>query len=272
MKVYSTQVASVQLTGECSIAAPLLVCAKCVRLHSLGLPSWAYDSDGTKDPMTESFTFSLRPVESENDLKLACRVRAEAYGRKVPIYRESMLIPDDVDLSPWTTVYLCEDKLTGEPVGTMRIQSTAGGGALEIEKHTRIPAALESSGRAEISRLSAVSGADPFMRLALWKAGYLHCMATRVRWLVLGVRKPGLLRAYQQMGAEDLTEPTLLPHGGNLMYRILGLDVLSAESKWQEKNHPLLKFMVATTHPDIEMPLVHRLNAVPEQFGVHVLQ
>lgn len=222
--------------------------------------------------MTESLTFSLRPAESEHDLKLACRVRAEAYGRKVPTYRETMLTPDDVDLSPWTTVYLCEDKLTGEPVGTMRIQSTADGGALEIEKHVRIPAALESSGRAEISRLSAASGADPFVRLALWKAGYLHCMATRVRWLVLGVRKPGLMRAYEQMGAEDLTEPALLPHGGNLMYRILGLDVLSAESKWQEKNHPLLQFMVATTHPDIQMPLMHRLAAVPEQLGVRVLQ
>ncbi len=222
--------------------------------------------------MTESLTFSLRPAESENDLELACKVRAEAYGRKVATYRESMLTPDDVDLSPWTTIYLCEDKLTGEPIGSMRIQSTADGGALEIEKYIRIPAALQLHGRAEISRLSAVAGADPFVRLALWKAGYLHCMATHLRWLVLGVRKPGLLRAYEQMGAEEVTEATALPHGGNLMHRILGLDVLSAESKWQQKNHPLLQFMVTTTHPDIQMPLMHRLAAVPEKLGVRVLQ
>jgi len=224
--------------------------------------------------MTESLTFTLRPAGTEDDLKQACRVRAEAYGRKVPAYRDTMLTPDDIDMSPWTTVYLCEDKLTGEPVGTMRIQSTADGGALEIEKHVRIPAALEPHGRAEISRLSAVAGADPFIRLALWKAGYLHCMATRVRWLVLGVRKPGLLRAYEQMGAEDLTDPAVLPYAGNLTYRILGLDVLSAESKWQAKNHPLLQFMVSTTHPDIQMPLMHRVpaGAVSEQLGVRVLQ
>lgn len=223
--------------------------------------------------MTESLSFTLRPAVSDNDVRLACKVRAEAYGRKVEAYRNTMLTPDDVDQSPWTTIYLCEDKMSGEPVGTMRIQSTADGGALEIEKHVRIPAALESHGRAEISRLSAAAGADPFVRLALWKAGYLHCMATRVRWLVLGVRKPGLLRAYEKMGAEDLTDPAVLPYAGNLMYRILGLDVLSAESKWQAKNHPLLQFMVATTHPDIQMPLMHHLPAgVSEQLGVRVLQ
>lgn len=223
--------------------------------------------------MTESLSFTLRPAVSNNDVQLACRVRAEAYGRKVETYRDTMLTPDDVDHSPWTTIYLCEDKMTGEPVGTMRIQSTADGGALEIEKHVRIPAALEPHGRAEISRLSASAGADPFVRLALWKAGYLHCMATHVRWLVLGVRKPGLLRAYEQMGAEDLTDPAVLPYAGNLMYRILGLDVLSAESKWQAKNHPLLQFMVGTTHPDIQIPLMHRLPAgVSEQLGVRVLQ
>lgn len=222
--------------------------------------------------MTESLTFTLRQAESDDDVNLACRVRAEAYGRKVASYRDTMLTPDDVDLSPWTTIYLCEDKLTGEPVGTMRIQSTVDGGELEIEKHIRIPSALEPYGRAEISRLSAVSGADPFVRLALWKAGYLHCMATHVRWLVLGVRKPGLLRAYEQMGAQDLTEPAVLPYAGDLMYRILGLDVLSAESKWQEKNHPLLQFMVGTTHPDIQMSLMHRSGTITEQLGVRVLQ
>lgn len=222
--------------------------------------------------MTESLSFTLRQAVSDDDVQLACNVRAEAYGRKVPAYRETMLTPDDVDLSPWTTIYLCEDKLSGAAVGTMRIQSTANGGALEIEKHARIPLPLKSHGRAEISRLSAVADADPFVRLAMWKAGYLHCMATRVRWLVLGVRAPGLLRAYEQMGAEDLTDPTVLPYAGNLSYRILGLDVLSAESKWQEKNHPLLKFMVETTHPDIQMPLMHRFAGVTGQVGLRVLQ
>jgi hypothetical protein len=107
--------------------------------------------------MTESLTFTLRQAVSDDDVKLACRVRAEAYGRKVASYRDTMLTPDDVDLSPWTTIYLCEDKLTGEPVGTMRIQSTVDGGDLEIES-TYVPIGSPAYGRAEISRLSAVFG------------------------------------------------------------------------------------------------------------------
>ena len=108
--------------------------------------------------MTESLTFTLRQAESDDDVKLACRVRAEAYGRKVASYRDTMLTPDDVDLSPWTTIYLCEDKLTGEPVGTMRIQSTVDGGDLEIEKHIRIPSALQPYGRAALSQVTIDAG------------------------------------------------------------------------------------------------------------------
>jgi hypothetical protein len=222
--------------------------------------------------MAESFSFTLRPALTHADLLMACGVRAAAYGRKDPLYRESMLVPDAVDAASNTTVYLCEDKLTGEPVGTMRIQSTADGGALEIEKYVSTPKSLKPYGRAEISRLSAVLDADPFVRLALWKAGYLHCMATRIRWLMLGVRKPGLLKAYEEMGAEDVTEPAPLPYAGNLPHRILGLDVLSAESKWRDKNHPLLEFMVFTTHPDIQMPLMHRPPTFTEHVGIAVLQ
>ena len=220
---------------------------------------------------TESFSFTLRQALTREDLVRACKVRAEAYGRQYPKCRETMSVPDDVDSSPWTGVYLCEDKISGEPVGTMRIQTTANGGRLEIEKYVTVPAELKPYGRAEISRLSAVAGADPFVRLALWKAGYLHCLTSQVRWLILGVRKPGLLRAYEKMGAKDVTVPTNLPHGGNQLYRILGLDVLSAESRWQETNHPLLHFMVGTTHPDIAMPSMHRSRDTTEDVGLRVL-
>ena len=180
--------------------------------------------------------------------------------------------PDPVDAAPNTTVYLCEDKLSGEPVGTMRIQSTADGGTSgnrEVRRHSQGPEALWPG---RDLALSAVLDADPFVRLALWKAGYLHCMATRVRWLMLGVRKPGLLKAYEEMGAEDITDPAPLPYAGNLPHRILGLDVLSAESKWRDKNHPLLQFMVFTTHPDIQMPLMHRAPRFTEDVGLSVLQ
>ena len=223
----------------------------------------------------ELLSFSLRPVETHQDLLLACGVRAEAYGRKNPAYRDTMAVPDDVDLSPWTAVFLCEDKSTREPIGTMRVQSTTRGQSkLEIEKYVEPPPELTPFGRAEISRLSAVHGADPFVRLALWKAAYLYCMAIQVRWLILGVRKPALLRAYERMGAKDIYDDhhmVRLGHGGNLPYRILALDIGSCEQRFREENNPLFPFMFGVVHPDIAVvPSVHRDLA--KEVRLHVVQ
>ena len=117
---------------------------------------------------SEPLTFNLRQIDSHDDLLRACAVRAEAYGHKVPSYRETMAHPDHVDASPWTAIFLCEDKVTGKAVGTMRIQSTTRGATvLEIEKYVTPPPELQKQGRAEVTRLAAVRGADPFVRLGL---------------------------------------------------------------------------------------------------------
>ena len=50
--------------------------------------------------VTSDFSFSLRPVQTHEDLMRACQVRSHAYGNKVPEYRESMAQPDEVDRSP----------------------------------------------------------------------------------------------------------------------------------------------------------------------------
>lgn len=225
---------------------------------------------------SESLSFTLRPVETQEDLLLACKVRAAAYGYKVPSYLESMALPDAVDASPWTTVFLCEDKTTGEAVGTMRIQATTRGQTkLEIEKYVIPPPELELHGRAEISRLASILGADPFVRLGLWKAAYLYCMAIQARWLMIGVRKPALIRAYEKMGAKDIFDDrhtVPLGHAGNLPHRILALDIGSCDQNWREGNHPMLHFMVGTVHPDITVvPSVHSY-APAEKVRLHIVQ
>jgi len=212
---------------------------------------------------SESFSFTLRPVETHEDLLLACQARSAAYGHKEPKYLETMAEPDAIDLSPWTGVFLCEDKATGNPVGSVRIQTTTRGNTqLEIEKYVETPAEYMDFGRAEVSRLSAVHGADPFIRMALWKAAYLFCKATQVGALIVGVRKPALIRAYRQMGFNDIyADHRYVPlgHGGPLPYRIMLADVLAAERFWHDKNPLLLRFMSKTIHPDIAIvPSVHR--------------
>jgi hypothetical protein len=222
---------------------------------------------------SESLSFTLRPVETYADLLRACEVRAEAYGHKIPAYRESMARPDAVDASPWTAVFLCEDKATGQAVGTMRVQSTTRGATqLEIEKYVEIPDELQVHGRAEITRLSSILGADPFVRLALWKAAYLYCMGAQARWILIGVRKPALIRAYERMGAKDIFDNRAtvpLGYAGNLPHRVMALDLGSCEQNWRRDNHPLLNFMVGTVHPDICLfPSMHRQPA--EQIRLHV--
>jgi len=223
----------------------------------------------------ESLSFMLRPIDTYDDLLRACRVRAQAYGQKDPAYRESMARPDEVDASPWTTVFICEDKVTGDAVGTMRIQTTTRGmERLEIEKYVVAPPEMELYGRGEITRLAAPLGADPFVRLALWKAGYLFCMASQVRWLMMGVRKPSLIRAYEKMGATDIYDDRRavpLAYAGNLPHRILALDIGACDQNWRQQNHPLLHFMVGTVHPDISV--LRSVNRhTPKQVRFQVVQ
>jgi hypothetical protein len=223
----------------------------------------------------EQLSFTLRPVETRAELLLACGVRAEAYGRRNAAYRETMANPDETDASPWTTVFLCEDKYTGQPIGSMRVQSTTrGNDRLEIEKYVEPPAHMLRYGRAEVSRLAAVHGADPFVRLALWKASYLYSVAIQVRWLIMGVRKPALMRAYERMGAVDVFEDrhqVPLGHAGYLPHRILALEITSLEQRFREINPPLGAFIFGTVHRDISVvPSVQR--HVPEKVGLHVVK
>jgi hypothetical protein len=225
--------------------------------------------------LEESLSFTLRPAVTHDDLMKACAVRAAAYGNRDPAYREAMAVPDAIDASPWTTVFLCEDKSTRRAVGTMRIQTGArGSGQVELEKYVQLPERIATASRAEITRLSAVLGADPFVRLALWKVGYQTCVEQGIRWLVMGVRKPALIRAYEKMGARDVFEDghaVPLAYAKNLPHRVFALDVEDCPRYWESNDHPLLDFMTRTVHRDIvSRPLVHR--DATEQIGLHVLQ
>lgn len=226
--------------------------------------------------LEESLSFTLRPAETYEDLLQACAIRAEAYGHKVPSYRESMAVPDAVDACPWTTVFLCEDKATGRPVGSMRIQTCVHGqGGIELEKYAELPEEITGSQRAEITRLASVSAADPFVRLAMWKAGYLFCVDQSIRWLVMGVRKPSLIRAYEKMGARDVyadQRGVPLGYAGNLPHRVFALNIPECPQRWLANQHPLLRFMTGTKHADIQLRTPSVRRDAPVQVGLHVLQ
>jgi hypothetical protein len=210
----------------------------------------------------DSLSFTLRRVEVPEDLAKVCEIRVRGYGHHSATIRDHMMLPDLIDKAPDTVIFLCEDKASGATVGTMRVQTNLRAGAqVEIEKYLNLPDWIQTGPRAEMSRLVILAGSDPLVKAALWKAGYMYCMASAVRWLVIGARKPGLIKQYQYLGAKDMyPDRPLIPlgHGWNLPHRILALNIASAEQDWYATNHRLLRFMVETEHPDISIASVKR--------------
>jgi hypothetical protein len=200
-----------------------------------------------------SFTVSL--ASSWDDLAQAAAVRAASYGHHIAELRSVLAEPDDVDLDPGTVVFVCEDKASGKVVGTARVQTSIDSNLL-VERAVGLPAEILDHGRAEITRLASVQGADPLVKLALMKAGYLYCLANQVRWLVIGARKEALIRQYMRLGFADVfgdSRRVALAYAGGLPHRILKFDVTAAEREWFARRHPLYGFMKNTVHPDIEL-------------------
>ncbi|MBA3590026.1 hypothetical protein [Methylibium sp.] len=204
---------------------------------------------------TQSLSFDLRIVRTRQDLLAACEVRAAAYGRHLPHLRSVLLEPDLLDADKNTTVVLCVDKVSGEAIATARFQTNAAGPLL-IEHSVRLPAAMQTDTRVEITRLSVVPSADPLAKLCLMKASYLFCMASQIRWMVISARSEALIRQYQRLGFVDLFagQPSVpMLHVMQIEHRVLAFNVTTAESRWRENGHALYQFMIETAHPDLQL-------------------
>jgi hypothetical protein len=216
---------------------------------------------------SQNLSFTLRVATSHSDLQLACGVRSESYGHHLPDLSEAFAFPDAADLSPHTSVFICEDKRSGAPIGTARVQTTTRGGVgLPIETCVTLPDEMARHGRAEITRMASVPGADPLVRLALWKAGYLYCLANQAKWLLIGARSAALVRGYKRLGAVNLYEDgraVPLTYTGNMPHFVLTFDVIAAERNWYVSNHPLFNFMFDTVHADIQLFAPMHIQGAP---------
>jgi len=204
---------------------------------------------------TSTLSFTVRVAANRVDLRRACEVRSEGYGHHMPTWRHSLAAPDAIDHAASTVVLLCEDKGTGAAIGTARVQ-TSREGPLLIERCFDVPEAVRCQGRAEITRLSAVPGADLLVKIALWKAAYLHCHASQSRWMVIGARNEALVRQYRRLGFVDAhpeQEMVPLAHAGGLPHRVLLLDTYAVERTWRQNQHGLYSFFFETFHPDIDL-------------------
>ena len=204
---------------------------------------------------TGSLSFSVRLTGSPQSMREACAVRSRAYGHHVAEIAQGFGEPEPLDRAPGTAVLLCRDKASGRGIGTARIQTSAFG-SLTLESSLILPGWLAGRPRAEITRLAVVAGADPLVKLCLMKACYLYCLASQLRWMVIGARNEALVRNYRRLGFRDVLGPddvVPLSHAGGLPHRMLAFDLVAAERNWLESGHPLYAFMVDTFHADLQL-------------------
>jgi len=204
---------------------------------------------------TSPLSFTTRFVDNRADLHAAAAVRAAAYGHHVAPLAAAFAEPDALDHQPGTTVLLCRDKLSGDAIGTARLQHS-GAGPLLLEASVLLPTWLGRQPRVEVTRLAVRAGAHRLVKLMLMKALWRTCVANDVRWMVIGARSDALIRDYLRLGFRDVLDADMrvpLAHAGGLAHRILAFDVAGARRAWQASGHPLYAFMVETDHPDLEL-------------------
>jgi hypothetical protein len=199
--------------------------------------------------------FSVRIAMTDDDFHQARTVRAAAYGHHDPQIGSRFGAADPMDRAEGTVVLLCRDKQTGAGIGTARIQ-VSGFGPLLLENSLTLPEWLANKPRAQISRLAVLAGAESVVKLSLMKASYQYCLATQVRWMVIGARNAALIRNYRNLGFKDVFEPGAwvpLASGGGLPHQILAFDVVGARAAWQATRNRLYGFMTETTHADLQV-------------------
>lgn len=197
-----------------------------------------------------SLPFTVRAVRTHQDLQDVLRLRAACYGRHFGsdgLVRET---PDPEDLDPGAVLFLAELKSTGEPVGCLRFMTNRFS-RLHIEEFVDLPPDLCHVHLADIRRLSVAKGpGGRLVKLALFKAAYLHAVANQVRYIVIAAREP-LIRDYQAVHFQDLVTGGLYVELLEKPHRVLFLDVNKVEYDSRASGNRLHKTFFHDYHPDI---------------------
>lgn len=196
--------------------------------------------------------FTVRAVRTDSDLRKALRLRATCYGHHFGDTSTSYENPEAEDLDPGSILFLAESKDTGEAVGCLRFMTNSHN-QLNIQKHVALPSEITNHHIADIRRLSVVKGrSGRQVKLALFKAVYLHAVAMQVRYLVIGARAP-LIRDYLALYFQDIFPEELTVELLGKPHRVLYFDVSKAEREWRERGNRWYETIFHSFHPDIEL-------------------
>lgn len=215
--------------------------------------SQAEQKHSYEQPQRELLGFTVRVVNNTTDLERVRQLRSAAYGHHLPLLAAQFGQADPLDEDPDVVIFCAEDKVTGEIVGSCRIQVNRSR-PLQIHSCIEEPPHLRGLLVSEITRLAVLpSYGDRLVRMALVKACHLHNIANQVAGIYAGSR-PALMRQYRALGFSDLfgdNREVPLTYAGGIPHRILWLDSVRAEADWSAMKHPYYKFVFRTWHPDI---------------------
>jgi hypothetical protein len=201
----------------------------------------------------EMLPFTVSLVQSEDDLRDAVAIRHAAYGHHLPELAHKFEHAESADHSD--IVLLARAKADGRAIGTMRVR-VSDQAPLQAAQVLPLPTDLHGKRLAEATRL-AVRGAGNgrMVRDALFKAFWMICEARHVDYMVIASRA-AMARTYEWLGFTDLVPGAgliPLPYAANLPHRVLSFDLRSARRNWRASKHPMYDFVVATTHPDLQL-------------------
>lgn len=219
----------------------------------------SYDSiasPGYFPPNCKELPVWIRIARTEEDLEQAIRVRSQAYSKHIPAAGQRLKAPERFDLAPNATVLIAKRKHDDVTIGTIRIQTNANEGPLNVLAKIPAPSCLLGHTIAEINRLAISPCPESVVaKMALFKACYLYAIALQIDYFVTGARYP-VDRSYLSLGFVDPIPGGLTFENvelGRTIHRMLIFDVHAAERKWNISEHPLYDFMIREYHPDIEV-------------------
>lgn len=203
----------------------------------------------------ERLPFTIRRVQSDEDMRKAVQIRHAAYLRHIPEFAQTLLEPEHSDYEDNCVVLLAESKLDGSALGSTRIQTNLHR-ALSVEDSVVLPPWLQGRRLAEVTRLGIGEGRiGRLVKVALIKACFDYCETNGIEWAVVTGRAP-IDRQYEQLLFADVFEnqaPVPLSHVGNIPHRVMAFEIATGEQRWTAAGHPLLDFFRHIRHPDIDI-------------------
>lgn len=208
--------------------------------------------DQGAEPVREGFR--IRIARTEEQLRQVARLRYQSYARTIPVLKSAVSKPDESDYSPRAVVLLAEDRRTGTPLATVRIESADSDYYLPRDL-IGLPEGVNPEATTYYSRLSACNGKfGHAAKLSVVKAAVRYSLAVGKPWVVAAA-PPDRTRNYRLLGLRPLSDkPAVrMPGQPDIELILLGVNLFDLERESRKRDSGFLKFLFEPDAPEIEV-------------------